>query len=276
MVHGRSPWGAAPRLRPSPTTRWRRRGTPAPPSSAMTRFITSPSVEERQRCASVGEGSMKPAISRDRARSCETRAPPFGRFSARTLPPCASAMTRTIARPSPEPSRSPSLAVLPADERLERPGEHLGRESAARILDGQVDRAVVDDARHPHAPSGGDVAQRVVEEIVQGLAEPRDVHTDRRPPGRRRRARPPPRPPRADAARRSFRATPADRSSHRGRGDGRRGIGRAPTGPRRAARGDRSRPTRSGSPSVSSSDVRGRASARSSSAFRIDSGVRSS
>ena len=120
------------------------------------------------------------------------------------------------------------------------------------------------------------MSQRVVQEIVEGLAEPRDVDADSSRTGRRPRARPP-------RVRRGPmplddrpRATPADRSSHRGPGDGRRGIGRAPADPRRAARGDRSRQTRSGAPRCSSSDVRGRASARSSSAFRIDSGVRSS
>ena len=86
----------------------------------------------------------------------ETRAPPPSRASAEALPPWASAIRRTSARPSPSDPATPGRILGLVVEGLEEPRGLLGGEAWARILNGEADlRAFVPDRQlQPRRPRG--------------------------------------------------------------------------------------------------------------------------
>ena len=98
-----------------------------------------------------------------------TRAPAEGRFAAATVPPCASAIARTIARPRPRPFVD---GVPAAVERLEDRVQLGGVEAGARVVDLDRDRPVVDGRRHLDDATGRRVPERVVDQVVERLPDP--------------------------------------------------------------------------------------------------------
>ena len=82
---------------------------------------------ERRCCAAESPAHQAaPALGRD----SQTSAPPPGRFAACALPPCASAIVRTIERPSPEPA--PDRPWSGRAKRVNACGDEVGREAVAR------------------------------------------------------------------------------------------------------------------------------------------------
>ena len=192
--------------------------------------------------------------------------------SIRASPPWAREIARTIDRPSPAPC--PAAAEPPRTNRPKTPSASSGGDPGSAVLDRQLD--VVPHPPRAHDDRPGAVAEGVVNEVRDGLldAEPVGDHGRARVGGDLDRATLL-RGARGEAGGDGLQDVPRPRRSG-WRGSRRRPSGRAPAGRRRGARAARSprgpRRARPGAPRGDRSPAR----ARSISAFRIATGVRSS
>ena len=156
--------------------------------------------------------------------------PSPGRLSQVIRPPWAATISRTMASPRPVPG--PAALAGHAEELVEDVRQVLRRDADAGVGDRQRHRpspaAAADSVIRP--PAVG-VGEGVVEQVAQGMAEPRGVDRDRRQvvgglDGDRRRPC-----PRRGAGRRRPRAAAAPPAA---RVDGRAARALAPAGPGRA------------------------------------------
>jgi hypothetical protein len=106
-----------------------------------------------------------------------TRRPPDGAAPKSTEPACRSSIARTIERPSPCPPRAVTTLV-DAEEPLAEPGQGLGRDAGALVLDDDDRGAPVAPHVDADAPRGGRVATRVLQQVRDRLVEAQRVADD--------------------------------------------------------------------------------------------------
>ncbi len=132
-------------------------------------------------------------------RTSQTSAPHPLRLAAPAEPPCASAIARAIASPSPAPP--PDLASSGRLKRSKARGRKLGREAGALVADVKLHGAVLREGTERGEAAA--VTERVVDEVAERLVEAGSVADELHAPRRLHR----------DASRRSAPATPASSSS---------------------------------------------------------------